>query len=124
MMSYCRFSSDDWRSDVYVYESECGFQIHVAGNRIVGDIPSVTVDLSDTDAFLLQYRAQMDTIAVATREKIILPYAGEYFVYTSAGETADWLEHLREVGYRIPGGVIEMLREEERGLGRREITPV
>lgn len=29
-MSFCRWSSDDWACDVYAYESEEGFIIHVA----------------------------------------------------------------------------------------------
>lgn len=35
-MSYCRFSSDNFKSDVYVYESvdDC-FYTHVAGNRLI-----------------------------------------------------------------------------------------
>lgn len=33
-MSYCRFSSNNWMCDVYVYESVYGgFQVHVAGRR-------------------------------------------------------------------------------------------
>jgi len=33
-MSYCRFSSDDFQCDVYVYEScHGGFDLHVAGRR-------------------------------------------------------------------------------------------
>ena len=39
-MSYCRFSSEDFSSDVYCY-ADCsgGFTTHVASNRIIGDIP-------------------------------------------------------------------------------------
>ena len=41
-MSYCRFSSDNYACDVYVYES-CygGFDVHVASSRYVGDIPKL-----------------------------------------------------------------------------------
>jgi hypothetical protein len=35
-MSYCRFSSDNFRSDVYVYEHvDGGYTTHVAGNRLL-----------------------------------------------------------------------------------------
>lgn len=34
-MSYCRFSTDDFRSDIYCYESIEGYQIHVAAFRYV-----------------------------------------------------------------------------------------
>jgi hypothetical protein len=32
-MSYCRWSSDNWKSDVYVYEGDVGYVIHVASRR-------------------------------------------------------------------------------------------
>jgi hypothetical protein len=32
-MSYCRFSSDNWKSDVYVYEADEGWVTHVAARR-------------------------------------------------------------------------------------------
>jgi hypothetical protein len=34
-MSYCRFSSLNFMSDVYVYESEDGWVTHVASNRLL-----------------------------------------------------------------------------------------
>ena len=49
-MSYCRFSSDNWRCDVYVYErSGGGWATHVAGNRhIVPPIPDIVNGALDT----------------------------------------------------------------------------
>ncbi len=38
-MSYCRFSSEHWTSDVYVYESCRGFVIHVAEARHTSSEP-------------------------------------------------------------------------------------
>lgn len=41
-MSYCRWSSDDFQCDVYCYEADEGFIIHVAVSRPVlkdGDLP-------------------------------------------------------------------------------------
>ena len=39
-MSYCRFSSEDFSCDVYVYDDAMGgTTVHVAGNRYVGDVP-------------------------------------------------------------------------------------
>jgi len=40
-MSICRFSSDNWKSDVYIYESECGIELHIASSRIISDIPKL-----------------------------------------------------------------------------------
>ena len=39
-MSYCRWSSDDFRCDLYIYESAAGFVIHVAANRVEWDPPT------------------------------------------------------------------------------------
>ena len=46
-MSYCRFSSDDYGCDAYVYEDVSGgFTIHLAGRRYLGDVPKTsTIDL-------------------------------------------------------------------------------
>lgn len=42
-MSYCRFSSDNWWSDVYVYKSAEGWVTHVAGRRgIISPVPDIT----------------------------------------------------------------------------------
>ena len=32
-MSYCRWSCDGFKSDVYVYESDAGYEIHVKGGE-------------------------------------------------------------------------------------------
>ena len=45
-MSYCRWSSDNWKCDLYCYEDVSGgITTHVAGNRIVGDIPEAPLSL-------------------------------------------------------------------------------
>lgn len=42
-MSYCRWSIDNWRCDVYVYEGEGGWATHVAGMRgIIRPVPDIT----------------------------------------------------------------------------------
>jgi hypothetical protein len=40
-MSFCRMSDDNWKSDVYAYEDDGGFVVHVAAKRLVGEIPEV-----------------------------------------------------------------------------------
>jgi len=47
-MSYCRFSSSNWRSDVYVYEDVSGgWTTHVAGRRrLVQPIPELSFSFS------------------------------------------------------------------------------
>lgn len=62
-MSYCRFSSDNWGSDVYAYESGDGVAVHVAASKYVGDVPRVTFPVStykkDMDIFLAARKKQM-----------------------------------------------------------------
>lgn len=85
-MSYCRFGSDQFRCDVYVYESVGDFwAIHVAGNRLVSEEPRPDPPPSDwyaqgesgVAAFMAADKAMDEWMERATREEIALPYAGE-----------------------------------------------
>lgn len=46
-------------------------------------------------------------------ERIGLPHDGQTFTHEVPGECARLLEELRDLGYRVPGRVIEDLHEEE-----------
>lgn len=113
-MSYCRWSSDDWRSDVYVYEHYMGaWVIHVAGNRVVGDIPKLPAPtMSNIEEYMAAHRAQMAFLDKCSREPITLPHAGETFDCASPGDCAAKLLELRELGYHVPQYAIDELREE------------
>lgn len=114
-MSYCRWSSDDFSCDVYVYEDVGGYwAIHVAGARVVGDVPSTKGLLTtDTvDAYLIAHAAQMAFLDTCEREPIGLPHDGESFDCDSPEEAADTLEMLRGLGYIVPQYAIDALREE------------
>lgn len=111
-MSYCRFSSDDWQSDIYCY---CGgnWVVHIAGNRVVGDIPKTPELTNETiPAYMEAHKAQMAFLGTCERQKIELPHAGESFDYDTAGDCADDLERLRSIGYHVPQYAIDELREE------------
>ena len=113
-MSYCRFSSDNFSCDVYVYEA-CGggFVTHVAGNRVVGDVPEIPRFTGDNkDEWLKAYRAQRTFMATAEHKPIDLPHAGKSFSDDAAGECADRLEALRALGYTVPQRAIDALRAE------------
>lgn len=115
-MSYCRFSSDDFKSDVYCYESVHGyFTTHVAGNRIVGDIPPLPafpMDESGNEAWFQAYKAQNDFISKAEREQIALPYAGECFDDADLQSMLDRLLMLQSIGYYVPESALLAIREE------------
>ncbi len=110
-MSYCRFSCDNWMSDIYCYEHVDGFwAIHVAGNRRVRE-PQPTVDMTKPD-WIDDYRANMADLETIATEPIGLPHDGEDFDEPTPEACRDRLLMLREAGYRVPEHAIESLEEE------------
>lgn len=106
-MSYCRWSTDNYKCDLYVYESAQGYVVHVAARRIAGDIPPVPNIMKTppkvwTDAFV----QQSNYLAIAERVDITLPHAGETFVLRTLFELRDKLNELRVIGYNFPASVI------------------
>lgn len=120
-MSYCRFSSDNFKSDLYVYENVAGcWTVHVAASRHIGDsdCPSITLpddpdDKDQLDAAMNSYKAQREWLKSAKLVPIDLPHAGETFHEPTPGACADRIEKLVALGYHVPTGVVEALREEE-----------
>ena len=95
-MSYCRFSDDNWKSDVYCYESKDGFELHVASNRLAGDIPEVPyiLDVGPEEGGRA-YQAQMAAVSAAERVPIGGPHDGERFLYRSLSDLHNALTELR-----------------------------
>lgn len=123
-MSYARFSTDDHRSDVYVYESANGFIIHTAGCRTglteeeLSQLPPAPKSLDtpeDMEAFVLRSRRVTELLLNMDREVEFIdsPIAGETFTCDSPGETAERLEELREEGFYVPQRAFDALREEQ-----------
>lgn len=121
-MSYARFSSDDFRSDVYVYESADGFVLHVASNRTtITDEQHATLppagDLTSEEgiqAYLDRNNALHQLVMTAAAvEAIDHPQAGETFILDEPGDCADKLEELRTEGFYVPQHAIDTLREEQ-----------
>lgn len=115
-MSYCRWSSDDFKCDLYCYESDRGYTTHVAGNRVVGDVPHLdwTILTADSGAqeFADQYKKQMDWLETAKREPIGLPHAGESFYDPDLESFLATVTMLRDEGYHVPTHVLDTIREE------------
>jgi hypothetical protein len=79
-MSYCRWSSDNWKCDLYCY-ADCygGYTTHVAGNRIVGEVPEAPLKLimdGKMKEFAKAHKKQMAFLDKCKRVKIGLPYDG------------------------------------------------
>lgn len=118
-MSYCRWSSDDYQCDVYCYESDAGYVIHVAKYRytFTGPLPPPLV--SDSALVVPEVRFARDEAvrALLSDEKspIGLAHDGETFVEQSALEAHGRLLVLREAGYRVPDFAIDKLEREAYG---------
>lgn len=111
-MSYCRWSDMDWRCDIYAYaDVSGGYTIHVAGNRVKGDIPAAPFEAGGGDAavkaFLDAHRKQTDFLKTAEREPIDHPLAGEHYNLATLQEFKAKLLELRAAGFHFPDYVLE-----------------
>lgn len=116
-MSYCRWSSDDFQCDVYVYEDVYGvFTTHVAGNRKTlpkDQIPEpVQFDVNNIEAFIEREEKVAQLLEVIERKSIGLKHDGETFNDPDAGSCAATLIMLKDCGYNVPQYAIDALLEE------------
>ncbi len=109
-MSYCRFSTNNYKSDVYVYDDVGGgITIHVATSRVASKVPKVT-DYNDSKKFAKQVIEQQKAISTAKYKKNGLPYDGESFYNLTPREALERLFELRAAGYRIPQSAIDGIK--------------
>lgn len=117
-MSYCRFSSDDFASDVYCYESVGDFfAIHVAGNRIVPCEPlpePIPLTQDNIKGWVARRKVVSEILGRSPHVAIGLPHDGETFSEPDAAACADRLVALRALGYVVPQYAIDELRDEAR----------
>lgn len=113
-MSYCRWSSDNWKSDVYVYaDVSGGFTIHVAGNKVVGEAPRLpAIGAVAPKEWAEAYEVQRKWLETAKHEPIGLPFDGKSFNEPDEEATISRLLELRGLGYHVPENALEGLREE------------
>lgn len=116
-MSYCRWSSDNWRCDLYCYgDSQGGFTTYVAGNRVVGEIPKEPelklVDGELPENFMAEHNAVMAFLDKAERRPIGLPHDGETFNDPDLASFLERVTELRKIGYNVPDYVFDEIREE------------
>lgn len=122
-MSYCRFSTDDFQCDVYVYEASTGgYQVYVASNRtdLIEPLPPPITLAGGVRLWLERYAKVQDIRRRSPSRPIGLSRDGESFNPQAPGETAELLRSLRDEGYRIPAEVIEALRAEAEESQRRK----
>jgi hypothetical protein len=116
-VSYCRWSCDHWRSDVYCYAHvDETWTTHVAGRRRVGlenVPPPPSFALLDTpEVWKATYAAHQAALGRCEFEPIALPHAGETFKDDNPQEMIETLLRLRGLGYHVPEHALAALREE------------
>ena len=112
-MSFCRWSSDDWKCDLYAYESDEGFVVHVAANRYIERIPHLpSVQKTPMTKWMKAYRAQMKAVRGAHSEKIGGTFDGQTLVYPSLKTMLEGILLLRTSGYNVPEFVISNIESE------------
>ena len=115
-MSYCRWSSDNYKCDLYVYPVEDGaYMIHIASTKI-GDEENVPLLLNiydvGSDNYIEAYKKQSEFLKEAKRVLITLPYAGESLTEHDLPSLKARLLELRTLGYRFPDYVFDRIDEE------------
>lgn len=113
-MSYCRWSTDDYQCDLYVFDDvNGGVTVHVAKTKPVykEPLPKPLPLLHDTVGdYLERYRKVSAMLEEADVVPIGLPHDGESYYGMSHGEAADLCESLIGLGYRAPSDLPKWLR--------------
>lgn len=120
-MSYCRWSSMDFRCDLYCYEHVDGtYTTHVAGNRVVSPvIPSPSWRLLKPGLIVgfiwsAWYRLHMWSVTHGIRRRIDHKHAGETFKDDSLQTFKMTLLMLRAEGFIFPDDVLATVDAEMR----------
>lgn len=118
-MSYCRWSTDSFRCDLYAYECvDDTWTIHVRALRIPDDAPRVLPfprPGGDLQAWIDSKRALGRYMETCEFLPINGPHDGETFKEPDLESFLARLLYLRNVGYRFPDWVLDDVREEIAG---------
>lgn len=113
-MSICRWSSDNYRSDVYVY-SHGGWTIHVASYRIAfhPDHPLLPIPLDgDPAAWVAYTEASRVAHEHTERSRIDHPLAGASYREPTAAACLRRLQELSAEGFHVPEFAFDSLVDE------------
>lgn len=120
-MSYCRWSSDNWKCDLYCYaDCQGGYTTHVASCRILGEVPPAPLSIlteKEPDEikikrFMSAHGKQMAFLDTCKRVNIGLAFDGLSFNDATLDLFLLRLFQLREAGYNYPDYVLEEVRED------------
>lgn len=128
-MSYCRWSSDDWQCDAYVWaDCDGGWRTEIAGRRHTWDVPlppHVNLPVGDANtperrAWATAHAQRWAAISALMDDEsnwhwtdLPTPEGGNAYWHDTPSECADNLERLRAGGFNVPQSAIDSLREEE-----------
>lgn len=114
-MSYCRFSCNDWASDVYVYATEHAFVTVVARfrYRFTEPVPQA-VDPHDHVAAVNREVEVLRLLDGAERVQIDDSEAGQTYCDDSPRQCLERLEGLKQRGFRVPEHALDALQLEIR----------
>lgn len=127
-MSYVRFSTNDYKCDLYVYQSLDGIVIHVAARRF--DIPDdaypppmeALPPRADTGAFhahvhqeMMRFREVSELVRDKPMKPIGGPFDGQTLTFSDHEEAAWWIEEkLAPLGiYNFPDDLAAALRADQ-----------
>lgn len=116
-MSYCRWSSDDFRCDLYCYETNASFVIEVKTHRLAGDLPRIgdyplNADQETITRWVRAEEEQSRIRETLERLPIGLPHDGASIWVKTLGEFRQTLRLLRSEGYNFPDYVLEEVERE------------
>lgn len=112
-MSYCRFSSNNFKCDVYIYDDvQGGVVVHVARRRHVGTTPIPELPPVGDPTFMVAMAAQELWLNNSDLVDINLPHAGSTFHFHQPLDAIKKLTELKELGYMIPDYALGELIEE------------
>jgi hypothetical protein len=118
MMSYVRWSSDDFRSDVYCYaDVNGGFTTHTAALRVpentprVGGFP-VNQDEEAWSEWARKHGEQMEFLDACERTPIEHPLAGKTFNDATLEDMRARLVMLKSEGFVVPDSAFEAIDAE------------
>lgn len=112
-MSYCRWGSDNWKSDIYCYEGVNGkIHIHVAANRRLNVPEANWTEDKTIEQYMEELRIQSKYLETAELIPIGLAWDGESFECDDYQEALDVLLNLQDYGYYVPQFAIKCLKGE------------
>ena len=114
--SFCRFSNDDFQCDFQAYQTQAGFELHVAARRVVWEPPESPYDPHNLrlpqDDYARLNRQYHDALKAAPQEAIELEGAGQHHVFATLGDLRDAVQEHVGLGFRAPDWLLPSLQEE------------